>query len=320
MQEFERLEKEWAEFNELEPENMVVCNSGTAALHLAFETLKLFFPEIVDRYVLCPDFAMVACPRAISLAGLVPVFHDVGFNSRVIDEYSAPHPYKQPYASLLVHTYGRKSAFIKPHRDGVVVEDMSEAHGLPVNPNSDAACWSFYRNKIVAGEEGGAVYFKDPMAANYARQLRCIGMGPVHNFKVVPRGMNYRLSNCHATLILDSLENFQTNWAKRWDLWEAYDNQIGTTETKAPWVYDFILPAYLTPEFVVNYFNKKDIAARYGFYPNHKQTEWMNDTRALEGFPVTDQLYKSLMYFPIDPEMDLNDVDKICDLYEELLH
>lgn len=41
MQAHQRLELEWAKLHDLDPAGMVCCSSGTAALHLAFEALRL---------------------------------------------------------------------------------------------------------------------------------------------------------------------------------------------------------------------------------------------------------------------------------------
>lgn len=66
---YQLLERRWAEFNGLDPAGMVACSSGTAALHLALEALP------VER-VFLPDLTMVACARAVVMAGLEPVFVD----------------------------------------------------------------------------------------------------------------------------------------------------------------------------------------------------------------------------------------------------
>lgn len=72
MESYQQLELQWAEFNDLDPAGMVVCASGTAALHLALESLQL--PP--GSEVITGDFNMIAVPRAIAMAGLTPVFVD----------------------------------------------------------------------------------------------------------------------------------------------------------------------------------------------------------------------------------------------------
>src|SRR5882757_10054564 len=73
LQSHEMLERKFATWNHLPYEGMVACSSGTAALHLALEALQL--PP--GSQVIIPDFAMIACARAVTLAELVPVFVDV---------------------------------------------------------------------------------------------------------------------------------------------------------------------------------------------------------------------------------------------------
>lgn len=69
---YEQLELRFAEWNELPPEGMVACSSGTAALHLALEAIN----DKPAGEVIVPDLTMVACPRAVVLADKTPKFVD----------------------------------------------------------------------------------------------------------------------------------------------------------------------------------------------------------------------------------------------------
>lgn len=306
MQPYEQLEKKWAEFCSLDPEGMVACNSGTAALHLAFES-----PGSLD-YGLCPSFSMVACPRAMSMANMEVEFVDVGKEGVTTKDsyyYTTADLYE---ASLLVHTYGRKADH-KVRTDTYVVEDLAEAHGLPVGSNTDAACWSFYKNKLVAGEEGGAVWFADNELAKVARQLRSLGLNPEHDFSAIPNGMNYRLSNCHADLILADLKNYKQNFEKRRDLESLYDKYLpfgrGRTRPIVPWVYDLILPYGIFPKDVVPALNQKGFAARYGFFCNHLQPEYKHlHSRC----PASLWHQMRLIYLPLTPTLTEKDVELCC--------
>mgnify|MGYP000263818837 CR=1 FL=1 len=116
------------------------------------------------------------------------------------------------------------------------MEDRAEAHGVDFGDYiPDAACWSFYRNKIVAGEEGGAIAFKNPRHASVAKSLRSLGFTTSHDFYHVPRGHNYRLANCLAQLVLSSLANVDANLAKRRQLEEArQDFELALQELATP--------------------------------------------------------------------------------------
>ena len=103
----EQLESELGAFvssNTLHPNpNVVACSSGTAALHLAFESLAL---PPGGEVILC-DFNMIACPRAVALSGLVPVFVDCGDDLLLDTDLLNVALTDRTVAVLATHIYGR---------------------------------------------------------------------------------------------------------------------------------------------------------------------------------------------------------------------
>jgi perosamine synthetase len=161
-QPFELLEDEVADWAGYPRGHVVSCSSGTAALHIALEALQL--PQ--GATVIMPDLTMVACARAVHLAGLVPQFvdckDDLNMDVRQIDSTQL----RSTAAFMAVHLYGRCAFKMFGFNNLRVVEDMAEAHGVRPHAETDAACWSFYRNKIVAGEEGRRRGVQRPEARN----------------------------------------------------------------------------------------------------------------------------------------------------------
>lgn len=284
---YQVLERQWAEFNGLDPAGMVACSSGTAALHLAFEVTK---SEYGTQEVVMPDFSMVACPRAAAMAGMTHRFVDCLPNLLMDDGYSLGDATVEPYSTILaVHIYGRRldmtwitSACGDNH---VVIEDMAEVHGLRPHDETEAACWSFYRNKIVAGEEGGAVWFRDLEHAKMARQLRSLGFTDAHDFDHIPRGHNYRLANCLAVKILESMTLYKAHLRFRRTVEETYDSQCPADwrmpSREAPWVYDLRIPGMTANQQteVVRGLQSLGIQARHAFKP-------MSSLREFRGCPV----------------------------------
>lgn len=186
-------------------------------------------------------------------------------------------------AIMVVHIYGRVCnmdlvhAFAEKH--GLyVIEDLAEAHGVQPHPKTHAICHSFYRNKIVYGEEGGAVWFKNNEHAKLARQLRSLGFTDAHDFNHIPRGHNYRMSNAHASLVLDSLSRYRENLADRWRQMEQLDSACPAewklAPRSAPWIYDFRIPGLTKQDEIVTELNKVGITARHCFKPMHLQREF----------------------------------------------
>lgn len=284
MEDYQRLEASWAAFNRVDPAGMVACASGTAALHLALEALQL----PTGTTVLTCDYNMVAAARAITLAGLHPEFLDCDQNL-LLNEGEALTALAAegttPVALLATHLYGRackldRLGAVLSVRPNHLIEDMAQAHGLAISPWSSAACWSFYKNKIVAGEEGGAVWFRNPDHAVLARQLRSLGFTADHNYTHLPRGHNYRLSNAHARLILANLAAYEHNRQRRQEAIHFYDCACPADWRQpprdCPWVYDLRIPGLEAhqQQQLVQGLQRQGIAARYGFKPMTQQVEY----------------------------------------------
>lgn len=284
----------------------VVCSSGTAALHLALEAMRL--PP--GSKILIPNFTMVACARAAVLAGLEPVFVDP-WEDLLLDvnlAYKACNTIAGIKAIMPVHVYGRRCDMDSIHDlakefDLRVVEDLAEAHGIDPDRRTDAACWSYYKNKIVAGEEGGSVAFRDADKAELAKQLRSLGFTPAHDFHHIPRGHNYRLANALAVPILESLSNLTFNSSRRRSAERIFEEAC-PADWRQPtrnvvWVYDIRIPGLSGSEQdrIVAALNKAGIPARHGFKPLAEQAEFKGCTTMSNG--RIDSISCEVLYFAV---------------------
>ncbi len=321
MESYERLEKNFGEWQGCNNPNTVACSSGTAALHLAIEALGL----PLGSEIAIPDYTMVACARAVTLAGMVPVFVDC-LNALLMDVSLLSAYCGNVKTVMAVHIYGRRCDMRTIHKfaSGVgipVIEDMAEIHGLAPHPKTAAACWSFYRNKQIHGEEGGMVTFKDPTHAAKARCLRSLGFTPEHDFNHVPRGHNYRLANCLAELIDDSLDQVEINLVKRRHI-EGWYNRYLRDYLKMPsrdsvWVYDVRINSKLVPKVIAR-LNQEGIAARHGFRPMSTQEEYKN-CRLVQRNNVARSISQEIMYLPVNENMTEVEVKRICETFIALL-
>jgi len=315
MEAYESLEKSWGE--RVGRPNTVVCATGTAALHLALESFC--FP--LGSEVIVPEYTMVACARAVTMAGLKPVFVDCGsdllINPDLIEKKITP----KTVAIMPVHIYGRRCAMdqiIEIADKLVVVEDCSEYHGGPIHPESEVCCWSFYKNKIVAGEEGGAISFRDDLTGRteYAKCLRSHGFGLEQSHYHSPRGLSARMSNAHASVILANLSRFDENLKARRQIESWYDELI-PTDLQMPardvvWVYDLRLPTDADQGRIVWGLNEKAIAARHGFKPMSYQPEYQQiliDSSRLCAWKES----LRIIYLPVYPTMPQTRVREIVD-------
>lgn len=317
MEPYQELEHQWAKFNGLNPEGVVACSSGTAALHLALEAMR--FP--LGSRVIVPDFAMIACVRAVTLAGLEPVFvdcraHDLNIDPELVDR--ACIELDKIVAVMAVHNHGRRCEMeslieLSGWHGFRVVEDLAEAHGVRPCPGSWAACWSFYKNKIVAGEEGGAVWFGPKALATTARSLRSLGFTEDHDFNHIPRGHNYRMSNAHASIIMDrgknrwgSIGDARDNLLKRTVIESDYDRECNPAwkmpKREAPWVYDLRIAGMEKEgqDKLVKALRSQGIEARHGFKPLSLQPEYLTGC-IKQRFHEAKIASREVIYLPIQP-------------------
>lgn len=311
MELYQQLEEALAKWSNTE--YVVACSSGTASLHLALEALSL--PP--GSGVIVPNYTMIACARAVTLAGLNPIFVDC--NSQLLLDPDlvdlACSQNDRIRAVMPVHIYGRRCDMeslgdLAMKYDLCVIEDLAEGHGITPYQYSDAACWSFYKNKIVAGEEGGAVSFYDSGPASLACSLRCLGFTEDQDYNHVPRGHNYRMSNCHARLILGSLRVVQNNLLERRRIEAMYDKWCpekwkAAGPRQAPWVYDLRIPGLTKhqQERIILALRGKEIPARYGFKPMLEQVEYAGLRGYTKDYYLSEASVASreVIYLPIQP-------------------
>jgi len=318
MQAFEQLEKEFGEF--IGNPNTVAVSSGTAALHIACEVARTKITDDVTGEVkpsiAVPEYTMVACARAAAMADLDIHFVDCNdglqMNMDLVPD--------QMHIVMAVHIYGNLCDVAALHRKPykpLVIEDMAEVHGAKPHPDTFAACWSFYKNKTIHGEEGGMIAFKNPQDVRLAKQLRTLGFDDNHDYFHVPRGVNARMSNAHAELILPSLRNFTANSVQKLTRTGEYILSVPYRWQMPmcyyPWIYPIRIKSmsrFQQRELVLR-LNEKGIAARQGFKSMKLQAEF--DDGTADCITNAMRLQHEIIYLPLSETMTRDDVARICD-------
>ncbi len=207
--------------------------------------------------------------------------------------------------------YYWKVVEITEHSNESLLYDLSVSKNDCFFANGILVHNSFYKNKIVAGEEGGLVAFKSAEAAERARELRCLGFTKRHNFLHTPRGHNYRLANLLAEPIIASFYQMEENLKRRAEVESFYDSYI-PNRWKMPiravcWVYDFRIPGmtHLQQETIVSNLNDIGVEARCSFRPMSAQKEYRVDGY---GDLYAWKMSQEVMYLPVYPHMSKSEV------------
>lgn len=178
-----------------------------------------------DDEVILPAHTFIATALAVSDCGLVPVFADCDPNTALagvaeLDACRTP----RTRAVIAVHLYGQLcdmpalQAWCAQH-ELLLFEDAAQAHGASLDGLQPgrfglAAAYSFFPTKnLGALGDAGGVATCDPALAEQVRRLR--NYGSTEKYIHTERGLNSRLDELQAALLLVRLQRFEAELAER---------------------------------------------------------------------------------------------------------
>jgi perosamine synthetase len=191
----------------------ITTTSGTTALHLALAARGLGPGD----EIIMPAFTIAATVFASLYTGATPVLVDSDPDTWTmrVDEVAAKVG-PRTRAILPVHIYGHPCDMdpiteLARRHDLWVLEDAAEVHGAEYKGRKcgslgDAACFSFYANKIISTGEGGMVVTSDAAFADRCRSLKNLAFNRDRRFLHDAIGFNYRMTNVQAAIGLAQLE------------------------------------------------------------------------------------------------------------------
>lgn len=199
----------------------ITCGNGTDALELCMMAWGVGPGDAV----FVPDFTFFASGEAVSTMGGTPVFYDVCADTFNADAKSLEAAIEAviaegkltPKAVVDVDLFGLPAdheavaAVCKKH--GLLfLEDAAQGfggmlHGKRNGAFGDAACTSFFPAKpLGCYGDGGAVFTDDDALNDLIRSLCVHGKGPGGKYDNIRVGMNSRLDNLQAAVLLPKLK------------------------------------------------------------------------------------------------------------------
>lgn len=246
----ERIEEQW------NVSAAIAVNSGSSALRLAFEALRIE----AGREVIVPALTFISTAYAASDAGLVPVFVDVDPQTLTIDPFAAQAAITEKTAAIVpVHVHGQMADML-PLLDladtyGLsVVEDAAQAHGATYACSSssisnasyagsmgDLGCFSLNGVKNMGGlGDGGMVtvsarlLVRDRQMADRLRGLRDLGRVSGARYIHDEWGMRARLDEFTALECLLELPELDAWNARRRAIAARYSAALAHSVVHAP--------------------------------------------------------------------------------------
>ena len=237
--------------------NAVVCNSGTAALHMAYNGIGLRAGAgLIASSVTFLATANAArfCNAPVGFADVDPLTGNVTVETLEAAVNAATFDVK---AIAVVHLGGRPCEItaIKDYADSVGVHLIEDACHAPMAQytnssgeqfhvgsceHSHAATLSFHAIKHMTTAEGGVLLTNDDELAERARLFRSHGItrdvskmdnvddsGSPWYYEMHQLGYNYRLSDVNCALCLHQVSRLATNIQRRQQIAELYNAYLG---------------------------------------------------------------------------------------------
>lgn len=303
--------------------------SGTTALHLAVATAGLGPGD----EIIMPTFTIAATVFSALYAGAIPVLVDCEpdtWNMRVDEVAAKVGP--RTRAIMPVHIYGHPCDMdplgeIAERYNLWLLEDAAEAHGARYKDRrcggfGDAACFSFYANKIVSTGEGGMVVTNDDDFAERSRSLKNLAFNRERRFLHDAVGFNYRMTNIQAAMGLAQLERVEEYVELRRHHATLYNQLLGDVEglrlpverawaRNAYWMYAVIVEDTFgcSRDELMRELAKRGVETRTFFIPMHEQPLFHRQGLFQnESYPVASDIGRRGLYLPSSTGLTDEDV------------
>ena len=333
-----KFEEDIARYLGIQQKNVVCVNSGTAALHLAVESILE-----PDDEILVPSFTFLSSFQAISAGRAVPISCDVYEDTFTIDLEDAASRITSRTKAIMPVLYASNPVNIEKlynfsNKHGLrVIEDAAHAFGCSFNGNKigssgDIVCFSFDGIKNITSGEGGAIISNDEKVISIVKDARLLGIEKDSDkryagqrswdFDVKRQGYRYHMSNIFAAIGRVQLSKLDKIFApKRKMLALLYRELLGSNENI---VFQSLEPnADIVPHIlpirilngkrneIIQILTEKNIQTGLHYKPNHLLSLYFSPDVKL---PVTEKLYAEILTLPLHPGISTTDVEYICNL------
>jgi dTDP-3-amino-3,4,6-trideoxy-alpha-D-glucose transaminase len=318
--EVEAFEREFAQACGVD--HAVGVDSGTSAIQLSLLACGV---GAGDEVITVSNTA-VATVAAIELTGASPVLVDVHPQTLTLDPSKLEAALtSRTRAVVPVHLFGCPADlnpildFARAHRL-FVVEDCAQAHGAkyhgkPVGGWGHLSAFSFYPTKnLGAYGDGGAVLTSNPALAERVRMLREYGWRG--NRISRQKGMNARLDEMQAAILRVKLNHLEQWNDRRRELAAIYKSlltdilalPVEPPETRH--VYHQFVVRHPQRDKLRSYLLEHGVHTQIHYpVPIHLQPAYRDLAAAL---PVTESAADQILSLPLYPELQNEDVGRVC--------
>lgn len=309
--------------------NVELFTNGHMALEMSLQALAL------KGEVITSPFTFASTTHAIVRNGLTPVFCDINPQDFTIDVDKIEELITSETCAIMpIHVYGNicnvnKIESIAKKHNLKVIYDAAHALGetyneIGIGNFGDASCFSFHATKVFNTIEGGAVCFKNAKLGEELLSLKNFG---IRNEEVVDGvGANAKLNEFQAAMGLCNLVHINEEINKRRLVFERYRelldmvegiklNQLKKNVHSNYSYFPIIVEKELfgcSRDELHEELQKEGIYTRKYFYPITSNYSCYADRYCSDNTPIALEISKKVLTLPLYADLELEDVDYIC--------
>lgn len=317
----------------LDTSNITLFTNGHLALECAIASLNL------TGEVITTPFTFASTTHAIVRNKLEPVFCDINPDDYTIDTDKLESLITEKTSAIIpVHVYGNicnvkeieriakkynlKVIYDAAHTFGITVDDVGVANF------GDASIFSFHATKVFNTIEGGAVAFKDEKLSKVLYDIKNFGITGPESVEYV--GGNAKMNEFQASMGICNLRHVDREIEKRKAVVERYVHRLSNISgiklcksrigIKSNYAYfPVVFDGYkLNRDEVFENLKEENIIARKYFYPLTNSFECYKGKFNVEKTPIAKYIADRVLTLPLYADLNLEDVDRICDIIIEL--
>ena len=321
------LEKNLKEY--LKCDNINLFTNGHLALECALKVFDL------QGEVITTPFTFASTTHAIVRNGLKPVFCDINPIDYTIDVEKIESLITDKTCAIVpVHVYGNlcnveKIEEIAKKHNLKVIYDAAHAFGVEKNGVGvanfgDASMFSFHATKVYNTIEGGAVTYQDKSFNKKLNDIKNFGITGPETVEYI--GGNAKMNEFQAAMGLCNLRHVDKEIEKRKKVVERYRERLSNVDgiklvpiqegVKQNYAYfPVVFDNYkYTRDEVFAKLGEENIIARKYFYPLINDFECYRKNYSSNDTPVAKYIADRVITLPLYADLDLEIVDKICDI------
>lgn len=306
-----KFEQEFAKKFNLE--NVVMLNSGTTALELAFELAGI--QEGVE--VITPVLTCTATNLPLVRKKAKIIFADTNRDLNVDIEDIKKKITPKTKVIVFVHFGGNNRGLkelleICKKKSITLIEDAAQAVGSDYWGKADFTCVSLQAIKTLTSGDGGVLICKDKISYEKARRLRWFGYDREKKQKegdtdLTEAGYKYHMNDITAAIGRGNLSKIDKLISHRKKLMEEY-SAIGATP--AIWFSHMLVD---NRKELMDFLKKYGIETGIYHYRNDKYTIFGGRIK----LPIMDEIENKYVIFPMHQGVSVRDVRKIGTLIKE---